>query len=44
MNYKTLINIIEEIAPPQLAEDWDNSGVQIYTGSESIGKIMKNIH
>jgi len=43
MNYKTLINIIEEIAPPQLAEDWDNSGVQIYTGSESIGKIMTTL-
>ncbi|MCI2061173.1 MAG: Nif3-like dinuclear metal center hexameric protein [Eubacteriaceae bacterium] len=43
MNYDTIIKIIEEIAPPQLAEEWDNSGVQIYTGSETIEKIMTTL-
>lgn len=40
MEYKKLINIIEEIAPPHLAESWDNSGVQIYTGKKNISAVL----
>jgi dinuclear metal center YbgI/SA1388 family protein len=29
MNLKTFIRYIEEIAPPELAEDWDNTGLLI---------------
>ncbi len=38
MIYEEVIKRIEEIAPPQLAPDWDNSGIQIYTGKKEIEK------
>jgi len=40
MKYRNLINIIEEIAQPHLAEEWDNSGVQINVGHDEIHKIL----
>lgn len=40
MRYERVIEIFKNIAPLELAESWDNSGVQIYTGKESIETIM----
>ncbi|MGI6722243.1 MAG: Nif3-like dinuclear metal center hexameric protein [Anaerovoracaceae bacterium] len=40
IKYDELIDIIEEIAPPQLTEEWDNSGVQINTGKEKISTVL----
>ena len=40
MKYEKLLDIIEEIAPPELTEDWDNTGVQIYTGKEEIQTVL----
>ncbi|MDD2217524.1 MAG: Nif3-like dinuclear metal center hexameric protein [Eubacteriales bacterium] len=35
-----LISILNEIAPPELAEAWDNCGFQIRTGKEDYSKIL----
>ena len=35
-----LIKIIEGLAPPDLASDWDNSGMQIEPASNKIGRIL----
>ena len=43
MKYITIKKILDEIAPPNLAEDWDNSGVQIYTGKEDVTHIMTTL-
>jgi len=40
MKYEKLIKRIEDIAPLELAEEWDNSGVQIYTGKKEISSVM----
>ena len=41
MNIKELISVINEIAPEELQESWDNSGIQINSDSEKdIRKIM----
>ena len=40
MRYEKVLEIFEKIAPLDLAESWDNSGVQIYTGKEDIKSIM----
>ena len=40
MIYEDVIKKIEEIAPPDLAPPWDNSGVQIYTGRRQMEKIL----
>ena len=40
MKYERVIEIFKQIAPMELAESWDNSGVQIYTGKENIETIM----
>jgi dinuclear metal center YbgI/SA1388 family protein len=37
---RNLLRQIEKIAPPGLAEDWDNTGVQIDTGSEDIKRAL----
>ena len=37
---KELIEIIEEIAPKELMESWDNTGMQIHTGKERIERIL----
>ena len=36
---KEIIKLIEDFAPPELAEDWDNSGWQINLGIEHTKKI-----
>ncbi len=38
--YADLIESIENIAPPFLMEEWDNSGIQIKTSNRDIEKIM----
>ncbi|MDO4481277.1 MAG: Nif3-like dinuclear metal center hexameric protein [Bacillota bacterium] len=35
-----LIKIIEHIAPPELMESWDNTGMQISVGKEDIERIL----
>lgn len=40
MNYKELIDIIEEIAPLEWFEGEDNSGIQIHTGKEDIERVL----
>ena len=35
-----IIDIIEKFAPLELAEEWDNSGWQIYLGKQSVKNIM----
>jgi dinuclear metal center YbgI/SA1388 family protein len=39
MHYIELINLIEQTAPPSLAADWDNSGVQVAGKKQSIKKL-----
>ena len=39
LDIQEIINIIEEFAPSQLAEDWDNSGWQVNLGIKNIKKI-----
>ncbi len=38
--YSTLLDYLEEIAPPYLEADWDNSGPQIDPGQESLEKVL----
>lgn len=40
MKYRDIVKEIEKIAPPELAESWDNSGTQIYTGCEDITDVL----
>ena len=40
MEIKKIIDAIEKIAPLELVPDWDNSGIQIYTGKKDINKIL----
>ncbi len=40
MDKKKLIEIIEGIAPPELAEPWDNCGLQVNVGKNDIKKIL----
>lgn len=35
-----IIKILEEYAPPELAESWDNSGWQVFFGNDSTSKIL----
>lgn len=35
-----IIKILEEYAPPELAEDWDNSGWQVFLGNDNTSKVM----
>lgn len=39
MHYKKIINTIENTAPPYLAEDWDNSGIQVAAGKREIASM-----
>jgi len=38
--YRTLQKYLEEIAPPYLESDWDNSGPQVATNQETVEKIL----
>lgn len=40
VTYKSLQDFFEEVAPSNLAEDWDNSGIQIKRDREEIEKIL----
>lgn len=40
MTKEDLIRIIEETAPPDLAEDWDNTGIQILADDREVKKIL----
>ena len=40
MKFGNIISEMERIADPKLACEWDNSGVQIYSGKDDIKKIM----
>lgn len=40
IEYEKLITVLEEIAPPELTESWDNSGVQIYSGKKYIHCVL----
>ena len=35
-----IIKLMEEIAPPQLAESWDNVGLLVGSGNQIVKKIM----
>ncbi len=35
-----IIKILEEYAPPELAESWDNSGWQIFYGNDNTTKVL----
>lgn len=39
LNVSDLIGAIEEMAPPKLAEDWDNCGLQVGSGKWPVKKI-----
>lgn len=38
--YRTLQKYLEEIAPPYLESDWDNSGPQVAASQETVEKIL----
>lgn len=40
MKFKELVKKINELCPLELQEEWDNSGVQVYTGNEDIEKVL----
>jgi len=40
MNFNEIVEIIESIASHELTADWDNSGVQIYTGTKEVKSIL----
>ena len=37
---KDILNLLDEIAPFDLAEDWDNSGLQIGSPDQPVGRMM----
>ena len=43
MNLEELIEIIEEIAPPDTQESWDNSGIQVAAGPMEIQKVLTSL-
>lgn len=40
MKLENIVECIEKIAPLQLGEEWDNSGIQIDVGNDSVSRIM----
>ncbi|MGI6731349.1 MAG: Nif3-like dinuclear metal center hexameric protein [Anaerovoracaceae bacterium] len=40
INYNDLIAEIEEIAPRELEEEWDNSGMQIQMGKKEVHRVL----
>lgn len=43
MKYADVINAVERVAPPELAESWDSSGTQIFTGVREITRILTTL-
>ncbi len=37
---KDIINAIDELAPPYLAEEWDNSGLQLGSREKEVSKVL----
>ena len=35
-----IIKILEDYAPPELAESWDNSGWQVFFGNDNTTKVL----
>ena len=35
-----IIKILEDYAPPELAENWDNSGWQVFLGNDNTTKVL----
>jgi len=40
MKFETFLTHVERIAPPELAEEWDHSGIQIYGGADEINRVL----
>ncbi|MGI6736778.1 MAG: Nif3-like dinuclear metal center hexameric protein [Anaerovoracaceae bacterium] len=40
MQFSQLRSLLEEIAPPHLTEDWDNSGLQINAGRGEVRRVL----
>lgn len=40
MKYTDIVKAIERIAPPELAESWDNCGTQVFTGQEEVSSVL----
>jgi GTP cyclohydrolase I len=40
MKYKIFMGIVEKIAPPKLAEEWDHSGIQIHCENQGIERVL----
>ena len=40
MKTSELLYVLEKIAPLQLQESWDNSGMQIDLGTEEISRVL----
>ena len=40
MNAENIKNTIEEFCPPCLAEEWDNSGMQIEIPDKAVKKVL----
>ena len=38
--YETFMEWLERIAPPELAEEWDHSGIQIHCRAKSIERVL----
>lgn len=40
VHYRTLVEFLDDVAPPHLEFDWDNSGSQVNPNQENIQKIL----
>ena len=40
IDYETFMEWVERIAPPELAEEWDHSGIQIHCGEDKIDRVL----
>lgn len=43
LNLKDFLNVLETVAPTRWAESWDNPGLQIGSGTQSIRKIFASL-
>lgn len=40
IDYETFMEWVEQIAPPELAEEWDHSGIQIHCGVDPVKRVL----
>lgn len=40
IDYETFMEWVERIAPPELAEEWDHSGIQIHCDNKSVQRVL----